>query len=201
MFNSTSICGVTAMGKEHEIMICGVDRDGVIGKLKEIGAEFRGKFEFKRVEFMVDGEPGAGHSWIRIRTDGTKTTLALKHFYSDNEAMDEYEVKTNDFKETVKIMSKLANSEILYFETSREAYALGDVQITIDKWPEIPHFVEIEAPSNERLQKARAEIAISGKFAGNAAINEVYRMYGLDFADTVRKNSSKMAELLKEEEK
>ncbi len=188
------------MAKEREIMILDVKRSQVIARLKRLGAKHVGDHRFRRMEFMLDGKIGAGHAWVRVRTDGTATTLTLKEMHKKGgfTPMSEYEVKTNDFRETLRIMSRLARKECIYFENSREAYSLWGAYITLDKWPGIPLYVEIEAPTDSRLRQVYKKLAIEGKFAGNAAIHDVYKRYGLDFEKVARANSGKLKELLAE---
>lgn len=188
------------MGKEREITILDVKKGEVIKRLKELKAKHVGTHNFARVECIIDGKPGIGrHSWIRIRTDGKETTLALKKMRGKGgfTAMDEYEVKTDDFEETVRIVGKLLNlKKGIYFENERVAYTLKGAYITIDKWPELPYSVEIEAPSTRVLKEVYKLLKINGKFVGNAAIHDVYKRYGLDFREVMDKNKSKLNALL-----
>ncbi|MCL4411574.1 CYTH domain-containing protein [Candidatus Marsarchaeota archaeon] len=153
------------------------------------------------MEFALDGRLGSAHSWVRVRTDGNETTLTFKQMRKNGgfEPMIEHEVKTADFAETVKIMGRLAKRECIYFENSREAYELDGAYITLDKWPKIPLYVEIEAPSNAQLKRIYKKLGIKGEFVGNVAIHGVYKRYGLDFLDVMRGNSTKLERLLKDD--
>jgi adenylate cyclase class 2 len=186
------------MGKENEIAILDIDKSKVIKRLKELKFKPLGKSRFKRIEFMLDGDLGSGHSWIRVRTDGKETTITFKEMKGEGgfAAMDEFEVKASSFTDSVKIMSKLADSKIVYFENERDAYMLGHAYVTIDKWPQIPAFVEIEAPSIKTLKETYKLLKIKGKFVGNASIHNIYKQYGLNFEDVVSKNKPKLKKLL-----
>lgn len=186
------------MGKENEIEILDIDKKQVIKRLNELGAKYLGKSRFKRIEFMLDGDIGSGHSWVRVRTDGKDTTITLKEMEAEKDfgTMGEWEIKTNKFLDAVKIMSKITDSKLVYFENDRDAYILENTYITIDKWPEIPVFLEIEAPSIKKLKEMYKRLKIKGKFFGSASIDSIYKNYGLDFRKVVEKNESKLKKLL-----
>lgn len=186
------------MGKEREINILNVKRDEVTKKLRELGARYVGRYNFRRIEFLLNGRSRSAHSWVRVRTDGKKTTITLKEQHGKGEftPMDEYEVDVNNFREAVRIMDKLASSKLLYFENSREAYLLNGSSVTIDKWPFIPAFVEIESPSTKKLKETYKMLKISGKFIGNVPIHKIYGEYGLDFREMMGRNDAKLMKLL-----
>jgi adenylate cyclase, class 2 len=187
------------MGTENEIEILDVKRNDVVKRLKELKAKHVGNHKFKRIEFLLKGDVHGGHSWGRIRTDGKETTITLKETKGKQgfSSMKEYEIKTDDFEEAVRIMTKIINTKILlYFENEREAYRLGNSYITIDKWPEIPHFVEIEAPSLKEVRETYKKLKIEGKFVGNAPIHKIYSLYNLDFKKVMGKNKTKLKKLM-----
>lgn len=182
------------MGMEHEIMVLGVDRKEVVSRLGELGARREGSYRFRRVEFFMGGNIGGGHSWGRVRTDGRRTTITLKEMDARDRMapMVEHEIEASDFRAAATIMARLAGSgRVFYFENSREAYRLGKAYVTIDKWPGIPAFVEIEAPSMQAAVRLHRRLGIRGEFVGNATIKSVYERYGLSFEKVVSKNAAK----------
>ena len=187
------------MGKESEIEILDVKRGEVVRRLKELKAKREGIHRFRRIEFLIEGDSHGRHSWMRVRTNGKETTITLKETQGKAgfTSMKEYEVTASDFDEAVRIVSRLANTKLLYFENEREAYRLGDAQITIDKWPEIPEFVEIEAPTMRRVKEVYRLLKIRGTLIGNEPIHKTYERYGLEFRATMAKNEPKLRRLLK----
>lgn len=187
------------MGKESEIAILDVDKKEVKRRLRELHAKHTGTYDFRRMEFLLKGSVKGTHSWGRIRTDGKKTTITLKEMHGKGgfTSMNEYEVNVDDFEETMRIMNKLINSRIVtYFENKREAYSLGKAQVTIDKWPEIPTFVEIEAPSMKEVKAAYRLLGINGRMIGNSPIHKIYDLYGLKFKEVMAKNEPKLRSIL-----
>jgi len=189
------------MAKENEIMILDVNRGEAIARLKTLNARHLGASRYRRIEFLLKGKVrGTRHSWGRVRTDGRKTTLTVKALMGGGTKvpMEEYEVETANFEDTAMVIGKLINSPLmLYFENERDAYILGKTHITIDKWPEIPCFIEIEAPSMKAAREMHRRLGISGKLVGNAPIHSVYKRYGLDFKSVMAKNDGKLKRLTK----
>lgn len=187
------------MNKENEIEILDINRKDVTDRLKEMKARHVGHHRFRRIEFLLKGNVKGSHSWGRVRTDGDKTTITLKEMKGKGgfTSMDEYEISTNDFGEASRIMTKIINPKILlYFENERDAYMLGKAYVTIDKWPGIPAFIEIEAPSMKIVKDTYKRLRIKGRFVGNSPIHKVYELYGLDFKKVMAKNEPKLRSLL-----
>ncbi len=186
------------MGKENEVKILNIGRKDTIKRLTSLGAKHTGTHKFKRIEFLLDGNVKGSHSWGRVRTDGKETTITLKETRGNGgfTSMNEYEIKTDNFKNTVGIISRIINSKlILYFENERDAYKLGNAYITIDKWPKIPYSLEIEAPTMKDVKKTYKMLKIKGKFVGNASIHKIYELYGLNFSKVMMENKNKLKKL------
>lgn len=188
------------MGKECEIEVLDIDVQDTRRRLKQLKAAHIGVNNFKRIEFVLGGDIKKSHSWIRVRTDGKKSTITLKQLSGKGgfTPKGEYEVETDSFKEAARIMSKLADSQILYYETQRDAYKLGRAYVTIDKWPGIPHFLEVEAPTMKEVKIVYELLGIKGRFIGNASVHKIYESYGLDFHRVMARNDKKLKKLLGE---
>lgn len=70
------------MNTEYEIRVLEIDKEKLIKKLEELGAEFKGDNEQKR--YVYDIIPKEDGKWIRLRTNGRKTTLTYKKCSKDN---------------------------------------------------------------------------------------------------------------------
>lgn len=64
------------MKTEYEVKILDIAVDKIKCKLDSLGAKFVGRKDFKRNVFDV--RPKKKNSWLRLRTDGSKTTLTVK---------------------------------------------------------------------------------------------------------------------------
>ena len=137
------------MAKEIELKIVGIKPNEAKKRLEAVNAVFKGHFVLQRVTFQgamsgqikdydSDNSNEDYHtSWIRVRTDGKKTTLTLKEQQGTGiKKRYEYEIEVSDFTTTVKILTRIMpGSSRSYIVTTRDVYELGDVMVTIDKWP------------------------------------------------------------------
>ena len=176
-----------------------VDEEEVRSRLRKLGARLMGKYNFKRVVFNVSVTPKVTAD-IRVRTDGKNSFITLKKRYGDGLSdRDEYELGVKDFREAARMLNALfGESKYSYYvENRREEYLLGGSHVTIDKWPQLPAFVEIEGRSEKDIISLYNKLKIKGKYAGNISAGDGYRRYGLNFFDIVRKNKKKLDALVK----
>ena len=70
------------MKTEFETKVLEINVEKIILKLESLWAKFIWKKEQKR--FTYDFHPIQKNSWVRLRTDGIKTTLTIKEIENDN---------------------------------------------------------------------------------------------------------------------
>jgi adenylate cyclase class 2 len=184
------------VAKEHEIVVIDIDKQEVERKLKSSGAKYKGHSEYRRIEFLIGGKRARKHSWGRVRTDGKETTITVKRYISKQLPMEEHEISVENFEETVRLISKITLSKPCYFENSRDLYIYKKAKVTIDKWPGIPHYIEIEGPSMAYVKKLYEDMKIKGSFIGNPTLEDVYDRYGLKFSRVVEKDQVKLRKIL-----
>ena len=68
------------MHTEYEVRILDINRDELIEKLEKVGALFQWDLIQKR--FVYDFIPKEDNKWIRLRTNGERTTLTIKNLTS-----------------------------------------------------------------------------------------------------------------------
>ena len=179
------------MKREIEVAFYGVDRRDLKRQLLKLGAKPVGAFHMKRVNFQVSnrGKAGSGGystSWIRIRTDGKKTTLTLKEQRGrDSEGRKEFEVEVSKFGDTTRMIKRLIpDASPDYFENDREVYALGSLRFCIDKFPRLPYLFEIEGPTRIAVESIAKRLVIGGEPDGKKSVptKDYYRMHGVDYA-------------------
>jgi adenylate cyclase class 2 len=187
------------MPKEIELKVINVDKKEVESRLRELGAKHVATHKFRRVVF----ETGHGSKIknLRIRTDGKVCTMTLKERTGPGlDQTYEYEVEVSDFDTAAKILCKYIKSKPIYELNTREEYMLGGVQITIDKWPGIPYYVEIEGLSVAAIKDMYKKLAIKGKLIGNVPHGSVYSTYyNIDYAKVIEKNNKKLGAILGKE--
>ena len=68
------------MKTEYEIRVLEINVEEMTKKLEKMGAKKVGEFEQKR--YVYDLKPAEEGKWIRLRTNGKKTTLTYKDIVS-----------------------------------------------------------------------------------------------------------------------
>jgi adenylate cyclase class 2 len=184
------------MAKEHEIGLLDIDVAEAKRRLRQLGATYKGHVKYSRIEFKLGGDLGRVHSWGRVRTDGKSTVITVKKYLGKTKPMEEDEVSTDSFEGAIRIMSKLVKSELFYFETERYKYKLDKADITIDRWPKIPYFMEIEGPSMKYVEDMYRKLGIKGRYVGNVTADGVYKIYGLEYKAVMRKFRPKLKKIL-----
>jgi adenylate cyclase class IV len=179
------------MAKEIELPVYGIDPDALRKRLLDMGAELLGKHQFRRFNFQVK-EPVESSSteyytkWIRVRTDGSKSTITLKEQKGKGiEGRLEYEVEVSDFGKAAGIVHRLIpDASVDYFENYREEYSLGEFTIELDKFPMLEYSMEIEGPSKEGVESLYEKIGVKGEIEANKSVptDEYYRIHGKDYS-------------------
>ena len=167
------------MENEYEITVLDTDIKEIEKKLIEIGAVKEGDYFQKRKLYNFHEEYRG--RFIRLRTNGTKTTLTIKDKSAKKEigSVKELEIEVSDFEKTNQIMNMLGYEHSMYQE-KRTIYRLGDVEFDIDTWPMIPTYLEIEGKSKEQVEEMIEKLSIDKKKLSLDKISEIYKKYGLD---------------------
>ena len=169
------------MAKEREVTILNIKEEDFIKKLLDNGAVF--KDEFLQRRYTYDFTPALKNKWIRLRTNGKKTTLTIKEI-KDKKAIDgteELEVLVGDFDAMNKILKELGYVYRNYQENYRKIYMIDEVEISIDSWPMIPTYAEIEGKSNEAVISVLNRLGYSLDEATTLDVTSIYNeVYGID---------------------
>ena len=193
------------MAKEIELPVYGVDPEEVRKRIIGMGAKLLGRHQFRRFNFQIK-EPLKGSSneyytkWIRVRTDGSKSTITLKEQKGRSiEGRLEYEVEVSDFEKAAGIVHRLIpDASVDYFENYREEYSLGEFTIELDKFPMLEYSMEIEGPSKGAVESLYAKMGIRGEIEANKSVptEEYYRIHGADYSKLQDSYSDIMSSVL-----
>lgn len=143
-------------------------------KAKKIGGRVQKRY-------VYDFNPKKEGSWVRLRTNGTKTTLTIKEIHSDNiDGTKELEITVDDFEKTNQLLEKLGYKNKGYQENKRVSYELDGVQIEIDFWPKIPPYMEVEAKSAKQVEETLRKLGFDPAHATSVNTTEIYKKYGIN---------------------
>lgn len=154
-------------------------KEKLIKKLEELGAEFKGDNEQKR--YVYDIIPKEDSKWVRLRTNGRKTTLTYKNVVKKTiDGTKELEVEVSDFEKTNELLENMGIKSKGYQENKRTQYILNGVQIDIDSWPMIPTYVEIEGKNEEDVMNTLEILELPKDKVTTLDVDSVYKKYRID---------------------
>ncbi|MBQ7409795.1 MAG: CYTH domain-containing protein [Clostridia bacterium] len=171
------------MHTEFEVRILDVDKEKIIKKLEELNAQKIAEFDYKRRVYNFN--PPTDHKWIRLRTDGKKTTLTIKKIESFSiDGTKEMEIEVSDFEETNKMLEEMGYKAHTYQENKRIRYVLNDVELDIDSWPYIPTYLEIEGKSENAVKEMMELLNVDKEKATSLDVQGVFKeFYNIDIAE------------------
>jgi len=171
------------MNIEYEATFWPIDKNDARARLKAAGAVLvKPKFLQKRKVFnMPEGHKVKG-GWLRVRDESDKITLSLKIVDGDKiENQKEICLKVDSFDEAVELLKTVGCEEKAYQETKREIWHLDGVEVTIDEWPFLEPFVEVEGKSEEVVKAVSEKLGFDWNAALFCSIDVLYsKKYGLD---------------------
>ena len=168
------------MDIEYEATFENINKDEMRKKFKKAGAKLiRPEFFQKRVVFYLPNKQK--HAWLRVCDEGDKNTMSLK-IIDGNKIQDQKEIclNVNNFDKAVEFLTTIGCEKKGYQETKRELWKLDGVEITIDEWPFLEPFVEVEGKSEKDVKNVCKKINLDYGKALFCAIGELYkRKYGI----------------------
>lgn len=168
------------MNTEYEAKFTKVNKTKVRTSLKKLGAKLvRAEFFQKRVAFNLP-KKSVKKGYLRVRDEGNKITMSLK-FVNGKKIEDQKEILLNvdNFENAIEFLKSIGCNQKAFQETKRELWSLDDVDITIDEWPFLEPFVEIEGKSEETVKVVSQKLGFDYKKAVFGAVDTLYNQkYG-----------------------
>lgn len=117
-------------------------------------------------------------AWIRVRNEGNKITFSYKRLLNRTlHGTKEISVEVNDFEKTCEILKAIGLKQTSYQETKRELWILNNCEVTIDTWPWIPTFVEIEGPSEDKIKETCRLLELKLSKGLHGSVETAYQKY------------------------
>lgn len=168
------------MNTEYEAKFTKIDKTKIRTQLKKIGAKLlRPEFFQKRVAFHLPKKT-VKRGYLRVRDEGNKITISLKYVNGKKiEDQKETQVIVDNFESAVSLLKSIGCQSKAYQETKRELWNLDGVDITLDEWPFLEPFVEIEGKSEESVKMVSQKLGFDYKKAVFGAVDTLYNQkYG-----------------------
>lgn len=164
------------MKKEIEATFLSVDKNSMRAKLKKAGFELktpeylmrRKTFDFSRVA------PGR-NKWGRVRQESDKVTMTVKEVRGSG-INDTYEVEliVNNFDTATSFFEACDIPVKAFQENMREVWVRDGTEVTIDTWPGLNPFVEIEGADEKIVREISNELDFDFEKAVFGSIDLVY---------------------------
>ncbi|MEU0134858.1 class IV adenylate cyclase [Streptomyces sp. NPDC006296] len=164
------------MKHEYEATFLAVDVTGLQNQLTALGATqaFPRTLLTRRI---FESDALEGGAWVRLRDEGTRSTLTLKQVTDPTtiNGTTEIETEVTDLHAMAEILRSLGMREVRYQENYREEWRLGEVAFDFDTWPDLPTFVEIEGPDEASVRQAAALLDLDYSEARFGSVDEIYK--------------------------
>lgn len=172
------------MNIEYEATFINVNKDEVRARLKKAGATLvKPDFLMKRVVFELPVGHEIPGGWLRVRDEGDKISMSLKVVDGDKiENQKEIYLKIDNFDEGIKFLETIGAKQKAFQESRRELWTLDNVEITIDEWPYLEPYVEIEGKSEEEIKDVSKKLDFDYTQALFCSVDTLYnKKYGVPF--------------------
>jgi adenylate cyclase, class 2 len=164
------------MKHEYEATFLAVNAADLQTRLRDLGAVQA----FPRTLFtrrIFDSDVLELGSWVRLRSEGARSTLTLKQV-TDSTRIDgttEIETEVADLSAVAEILSRLGLREMRYQQNYREEWRWGEIVFDFDTWPDLPTFVEIEGPDEASVRDAAGTLGLDYSQARFGSVDEIYK--------------------------
>ncbi len=168
------------MKTEYEVRFLEINKEKILKKLQELGAKEVGNWlQIRKTYDLITPTP---NSWVRLRTNGKKTTLTVKEIGSAKvDGTKEAEIVVDNFAETDLILSKIGLKARNYQENRRQQFVYNGVEIDIDSWPLIPTYLEIEGESENAIKDTCQALGLDYSKATSMDVTDIYnKVYSID---------------------
>lgn len=167
---------------EFEATFMDVDKDEMRQKLRDAGAELlREEFLQKRSVFHLPTGNEIAGGWCRVRDEDDKITMSMK-IVSGDKIHDQKEVclTVDSMQNAERFLQMLGCRKKAYQESKRELWMLDGVEVTIDEWPHLEPYVEVEGKSEEEVKAASAKLGFDYSTAVFGSVDVLYsKKYGI----------------------
>ena len=162
---------------EIEAKFLDIDPEAMRKQLRDLGATLvYPEVLMKRKVF--DHPTNKQSDWLRVRDEGDKITMSYKQVVDRTvHGTKEITIEVSNFDDACAILAAAQLRPASYQETRREKWILGNAEVTLDTWPWIPTFVEIEASSEEELKATAQSLGLDWAQALFGSVEPAYQKY------------------------
>ncbi|MDO8593782.1 MAG: CYTH domain-containing protein [bacterium] len=170
------------MEKETEVRFLDIDKDALIARLKELGAEDAGEIMLEEVIIYDKDLTWLGEKrFIRLRKSGNTTKITYKqHAANPKDGAHELEFEISDMDAATDFFERIGLLPYRRQQKKRHTLRLNGIVFDIDTWPRIPTYLEIEGQSMESLKEAAEMLGLDWKnVVHDDAKDVIEKKYGI----------------------
>ena len=164
------------MDVEFEATFANIDKNETRTKLVKAGGQLiKPEFLQMRSVFSLPKGNEIPGAWLRVRNESDKVTMSLK-IVNGSKIEDQKEIYlvVNNAKAAEEFLETLGCKRKAFQESKRELWKLDDVEVTLDEWPFLEPFVEIEGKSEKSVKKACKKLNFNYEQAIFGAVDVLY---------------------------
>lgn len=169
--------------REIEIKILNINPRATRKKLLSLGAKREPLVLIVEKSFdFPDRRIKKAGGYFRLRQHGKKTELTYKGNVSRAggfHASDEFEVLVDDGVNTENMLRQLGLKQVAHREKTRERFVFASAHCELDKYPTIPHYLEIEG-SKKSIAQIVKKLGLTMSDTNNLTAGQVLEQYGAD---------------------
>jgi Adenylate cyclase, class 2 (thermophilic) len=184
------------MDTEFEAKFYPVNKEEYRKKLLSVGAKLTIP-ERKMLRTIGDSRANNfsnKNDYIRVRDEGNLVRFSFKTTADEDGQLSdqkEIDVEVSDYDKTVEILKKAGIKFNRVQETLREEWEYKGAQITIDTWPGLEPYTEIETTSEERVKELAMELGLSWEKRIITTAAEIFmKVYNLPLDDVLKSISN-----------
>jgi adenylate cyclase class 2 len=161
---------------EYEATFTNIDKDEIRRRLASSSAKLiKPEFMQKRVVFDLPTGHEIKGGWLRVRDEGDKITMSLKIVDGNKiENQKEICIKVDSFQQAELLLATMGCRKKAYQESKREFWIIDGTEITIDEWPFLEPYVEIEGKSEEAVKAVAQKLKFDYSKALFCSVDTLY---------------------------
>ncbi len=175
------------MNTEIEAKFLHVDHDVIRKKLRDIGAVCEQPMRLMRRMTFDNPTMKAKDGFLRVRDEGNRVVMTYKQFDSLSlEGAKEIEIVVSDFDQAIGLVKALDDNwlRMSFQESRRETWVYDEVEIVLDQWPWLDTYIEIEAPTSDKVAEMAQVLDLTMENAVYGDVMSAYRDQYPHLSDT-----------------
>lgn len=170
------------MDIEYEAKFTDINKNEIREKLKSLKAQLvKPEFLQKRTVFFLPGKKDCNTSWLRVRDEGDRISVSLKIVINGSiKTQKETMIVVDNYEKARRLLAGIGCVEKAYQETKREVWRLAATEITIDEWPYLEPYIEIEGDSEKEVREVTGKLGFDyGKAIFGAVDQLISKKWGI----------------------